>query len=346
MKIATDEEIALQEAERLEDALEFTYLPLDRIVVKEQIRQETNTNTESFTGLMESIKAKGVLEPVLVARQQDDTFNLLVGERRFKACRMLGLATIPARIVKQADTKADVITLQLIENLEREDLNPIDEANAYLEFLRTKIGAIDATGIINLITTYLRDPSRVEKAFGDNFDVISKITGKSTRSTANLFSLLTLPTPFQIAVRDGQIGISQGYIFAANLNNPQLYQILDAILKKPVTNEELKKLLDKAASGSQVTPRAPFTGFYSNIKTVRTAFEKGKAAYTQQDMEKLVAELDAFSALLKGEIEKKAAEAAEQQPAKALKASSGTGKKAVVGEVAATKKEAKKKTTK
>jgi len=257
---------------------------------------------------MESIRAKGVLEPLLVARQADGTFRLIVGERRFRACQMLNLPTVPVRIVDQAATKADVITLQLIENLERENLDPIDEANAYLEFFRTKIGAIDETGIINLIILYQREPGRVQSAFADNFAAISKITGKSIKSMQNLFSLLTLPLPFQAAVKAGKIGLSQGYLFAASLDNPKLYEIFEAILKTPVTYDELKKLLDKAASSNdQTTPRAPFSGFYSNIKTVRAAFEKGKAAYTRQDMEKLVSELDAFSTLLKEQIQKQTA---------------------------------------
>ena len=126
-----------------------------------------------------------------------------------------------------------------------------------------------------------------------------------------LLSLLTLPRPFQAAVKEGKIGLTLGYLFAENLDNPKLYEIFDAILKKPVTYDELKKLLDQAAGkGKQTTPKVPFAGFYSNIKTVRTAFEKGKAAFNQQDMEKLVTELEAFCALVKEQAQKLAAEAA------------------------------------
>jgi hypothetical protein len=66
--------------------------------------------------------------------------------RRNAGPKSLPLWLIPPRIVNQVDTKGNVITLQLIENLGREDLAPIDEANAYLEFFRTKIGAVDAAG--------------------------------------------------------------------------------------------------------------------------------------------------------------------------------------------------------
>ena len=328
MKIATDEEIALQEAERQEEALEFTYLPLDHITIAAQIRQEINTNAESFLGLMESIKARGVLEPVLVSRQQDGAFRLLVGERRFKACQVLGLTTIPARIVKQADTKADVITLQLIENLERENLDPIDEANAYLEFFRARIGACTATDIINMIMNYERDPERLKNDFTENFSVISKSTGKTNRSMQNLFSLLTLPTPFQAAVKEGKIGLSQGYLFAANLDldDRKLYEIFQSILEKPVTYDELKKLLDSARKGRKPVPKPAFSGFYSNIKAARTAFEKGKAAFTQQDVEKLSTELKAFCALLDEQAQKLAAEAAAKAATETQKLSSAATK--------------------
>jgi len=128
-----------------------------------------------------------------------------------------------------------------------------------------------------------------------------------------LCSLLTLPRPFQAAVKEGKIGISQGYLFAAHLDNPQLYKIFDAILKRPVTYEELKKLLDKAAgTGKKTRPKAPFSGFYTNIKAVRTAFEKGKTAFAQQDLEKLVIELKAFGSLVEEQAQKQPAEAAGQ----------------------------------
>jgi ParB family transcriptional regulator, chromosome partitioning protein len=308
MKIATEEEIAAEEAKKKEQAIEFIHLPLNQIVAAGQIRHDINMNSESFTGLMESIRDRGVLEPLLVARQDDGNFLLIVGERRFRACQKLNLPTVPVRIVGRAATKEDIITLQLIENLDRENLDPIDEANAYLEFLRTKTGAIGPAGIISLIMTYDRDPERVEKAFAANFAAISKITGKSTRSMINMFSLLTLPTPFQAALREGKIGLSQGYLFAANPDNPKLYEIFDAILKKPVTYLELKKLLDKAAGkGKKTRPRVPFSGFYSNIKTVRTAFEKGKAAFSQQDLEKLATELETFCAMIKEQARKQTA---------------------------------------
>jgi len=163
--------------------------------------------------------------------------------------------------------------------------------------------------------SYARDPERVDKAFVENFAAISGITGKSTRSMTNLFSLLTLPLPFQAAIREGKIGVSQGYIFAAHLENPQLYAIFNAVLKKAVTNDELTKLLVKAESEEKPKPRITFLGFYSQIKTVRTAFEKGTASFTPQDIEKLVTELKAFCTLLEEQAGKQGVDAAAKAAA-------------------------------
>jgi ParB-like chromosome segregation protein Spo0J len=219
---------------------------------------------------------------------------------------MLNMETIPARIVGQADTKSDVITLQLIENLGRENLNPIDEANAYVEFLRTKIGAIDVDGIISLIITYERDPARVETDFAANFAAVTRLTGKSSRSTTYLLSLLKLPPDIRDAVKDGTIGLSQGYLFAANLKNPQLMEIFKAVMKKPVTYEALKRLLE-AAPKTEDTPTLPkpaFAGLYAQIRTVKTAVAEGKAAVEKEDIEQLIAELEALCTLLKEQARK------------------------------------------
>ena len=301
MQITPPEDAARKEATINETPGEFTYLPIDKIIVNQQIRQTIDTNSEAFTSLMESIREKGILEPPLVAAWPDvGKYLLIAGGRRIRAGQMLGMQTIPVRIVDQTVTKADIITLQLIENLNRENLDPIDEANAYLEFFCAKVGATDVEQMISQIITYERDPERLKNDFAANFAAIISITGKSTKSMFNLFSLLRLPPPIRAALKDGRIGVTQGYLFAANLKNPQLIEIFEAVLKKPVTYEALKKLLEATAEtdGAKAV-KVPFSEVYSHIKTIKTAFEKGSAAYAKQDIENLISELEAFCALLK-----------------------------------------------
>ena len=124
-----------------------------------------------------------------------------------------------------------------------EDLDPIDEAKAYQEFFRTTLGPTDAASIISLIMTLDRDPSRVENEFAASLAAISNITGKSNRSMRYLLSLLTLPTPFQTAIKEGKIGRTQGYLLADNLDldNRKFYEIFQSSLEQPVTYDDLKK---------------------------------------------------------------------------------------------------------
>jgi ParB family chromosome partitioning protein len=195
---------------------EFIHLPLSRIIVEEQIRTGIDMKGESFQALMESIRQKGVLEPVLVTRR-DGRFLLISGERRFLACRQLGLETIPSRVLDAVVSRDEILAIQLIENLQRENLNPIDEANAYFAYLKGSQTGMELDGIINTIMNYARDPERVKSEFTAKFAVIGEYSGKSITSIRNMLFLLRLPGEIQQAIREGKIGLSQGYLFAEPL---------------------------------------------------------------------------------------------------------------------------------
>ncbi|MCX5812989.1 MAG: ParB/RepB/Spo0J family partition protein, partial [Proteobacteria bacterium] len=107
---------------------EFLYIPVANIVVLEQVRSNINVETDSFKSLMQSIKDKGVLEPLIVTGQEDGTYLLICGERRLVAARQLGLESVPVRVIEAGKELGETIALQLTENLQREDLNPIDQA--------------------------------------------------------------------------------------------------------------------------------------------------------------------------------------------------------------------------
>ncbi len=119
------------------ESQEFLYLPLGSIIVEEQIRSTVNTESESFNALVSSINDKGVLEPILVT-QKDGNYLLLCGERRYLAAQKLKLETIPARIVNTITQKDEILAMQLTENLQREDLNPIDQAKGILAYIQAK----------------------------------------------------------------------------------------------------------------------------------------------------------------------------------------------------------------
>ncbi|MCX5806980.1 MAG: ParB/RepB/Spo0J family partition protein, partial [Proteobacteria bacterium] len=169
---------------------EFLYLPLGSIIVEEQIRSAVDTTSESFKALMSSIKDKGVLEPVLVT-QKDDKYLLLCGERRYLAAQKLGMETIPARIVNTVTQKDEILAIQLTENLQREDLNPIDQANGILAYIQAKHPdkGYNLDGVMSVLVVYERRQEDLPQEIRETISQISEIVGKSTRTLFNTISL-------------------------------------------------------------------------------------------------------------------------------------------------------------
>jgi ParB family chromosome partitioning protein len=134
----------------------------------------------ALTELAENIAQNGVLSPLWVRRMPSGSYQIIAGERRWRASRMAGLTTVPVRIFDADDRRAT--ELSLIENLQREDLNPVEIAEGY-------------------------------KALMDNFDLtqeeISREVGRSRPAIANALRLLTLPVPVLDMVRGGRL--SEGH---------------------------------------------------------------------------------------------------------------------------------------
>ncbi|HXZ83671.1 MAG TPA: ParB/RepB/Spo0J family partition protein [Acidimicrobiales bacterium] len=131
---------------------------------------------EALASLVDSIRAVGVLQPVLVREAGDEEYELIAGERRCRAARRAGLLAIPA-LIQVAD---DALSLEqaLVENLHREDLNPLDEAAAYQQLIED---------------------------FHLTHDSIAHRVGKSRAAISNALRLFQLPPAVQRLIRDGQL---------------------------------------------------------------------------------------------------------------------------------------------
>jgi hypothetical protein len=142
----------------------FFEIPLELIVVEGQIRSRIDQEGEDFLAHVEPIRERGVLEPIIVT-PRDGKYLLIFGERRLLACRKLGLPTIPARVIDAVTAKDEILALQLTENLQRADLDPIDTANAMVAYFQARQGqeGLDVDGIINTMILLEREPARVKK---------------------------------------------------------------------------------------------------------------------------------------------------------------------------------------
>ena len=138
-------------------------------------------NKEALEELARSIEENGLLQPILVREYAGGRYQIIAGERRFRACKIAGISEIPAIILDRDDRK--VAEIALIENLQREDLNPIEEAMAF-------------------------------KALADDYGLtqeeVSERVGKSRSAIANAIRLLDLPAPILDMVASGEISAGHG----------------------------------------------------------------------------------------------------------------------------------------
>jgi len=146
---------------------------------------------EALKELADSIKSKGVIQPVLLRKKPDGGYEIIAGERRYRAARLAGLKKVPA-LVKDA-TPGEVLELALIENIQREDLNPVETAEAY---------------------------GRLIKEFGLSQEQMAERVGKERSTVANYLRLLALPGDIKRDIAEG--ALSMGHAKAIlSLDSPQ-----------------------------------------------------------------------------------------------------------------------------
>lgn len=151
--------------------------------------------------LVNSIKEHGVLQPVVVTMKPDGRFELIVGERRLRASKIAGLETIPA-IVRSA-TEQQKMELALIENVQRSDLNPIEEARAYI---------------------------RLMEEFGMTQDDVGRRVGKSRPQVANTIRLLQLPEQIRHALEERRISTSNARTLLSLPTEEERLRMFDSLL--------------------------------------------------------------------------------------------------------------------
>jgi ParB family chromosome partitioning protein len=175
-------------------------------------------STEALADLVLSIKEKGVLQPLLVRNNPKKIggYELIAGERRFRASKMAGLKEIPA-IIKDFSDK-DALEVALIENLQREDLNPLEEAEAY---------------------------KRLLEEFKYTQEELSKVIGKSRSHLANMMRLIDLPDEIKGMVEKKELTVGHA---RALLTAKNPVELATEVLKKGYSVRQTEKLASKKAT--------------------------------------------------------------------------------------------------
>lgn len=180
---------------------------------------------EALSELAASIGEHGIIQPLVVRPIADGGYQLIAGERRWRAARIAGLNEVP--VVIREITDSELLELALVENLQREDLNPIEEAQ----------------GLSLLMETYEMTQEQAAKR-----------VGKSRPAVANAVRLLLLPPSVVDMVREGKISAGHARALLALSDNEKIKELADRIIKKGMSvrdTERLVKFMIKEAKGKK-----------------------------------------------------------------------------------------------
>ena len=210
---------ALFDDNSMEDAKSAVKLKLTEIEPnRDQPRK--SFDEEALEELANSIATHGVLQPLLVRPLPDGGYRLVAGERRWRASRMAGLTEVPVVIREMSDSEE--MELALVENLQREDLNPIEEAQ----------------GLSLLMETY-----------GLTQEQAAKRVGKSRPAVANSMRLLSLPQEVLALVERGELSAGHARTILALENDEQIVALANEIIKKKLSVRETERAVKALLKG-------------------------------------------------------------------------------------------------
>ena len=176
-------------------------------------------NEEALAQLADSIRTHGIIQPLLVRPKANGSYQLIAGERRWRAARMAGLSEVPVVIREMENSEA--AELSLIENLQREDLNPMEEALGYQELM---------------------------EQYGMTQEQVAQRMGTSRSAVANALRLSGLPQEVQKMVRNGSLSAGHARSILAFGTEERMNAAAEETIKKGLTVRELERLAKKADS--------------------------------------------------------------------------------------------------
>ncbi|MBU0985848.1 MAG: ParB/RepB/Spo0J family partition protein [Proteobacteria bacterium] len=181
---------------------------------------------DDMEGLARSIKEQGVIQPLLVRKHQNG-YELVAGERRLRAAKRAGLSQVPVIVRSVSDT--ELLEMSIVENVQREDLNPLEEAEAYYQ----------------LITT-----------FNLTQDQAAERVGKSRSAIANFLRLRQLPEPIKASVADGTLSMGHARALLGAETSAQQHAGWRAVVAKGLSVRETERLIKRLKTEKKKTEKS------------------------------------------------------------------------------------------
>lgn len=198
-------------------------VPIDSIVPN-RLQPRTVFDEEKIRELSDSIREQGVIQPLIVSPKGNGRYELIAGERRLRASRLAGLEQVPV-VIKEVDDES-LLELSIIENIQREDLNAIEEARAYQELIQQ---------------------------FGCTQDDVAKKVGKSRTAVTNSLRLLTLPHIIQEDISSGRYSAGHARALLAIESLHDRLKFRERLIRETPTVRDVEKMVQSFVSGGRKT---------------------------------------------------------------------------------------------
>jgi ParB family chromosome partitioning protein len=273
-----------------------TTLPLTEISLSSS-QPRRYFDPDKHQQLVASVKRDGILQPLLV-RPKDDGYELVAGERRYRAAQQLALTEVPVTVREISDTEAR--QLALVENLQREDLNPIDETEGILALLEMRLER-EREEVIALLNKL----SKVGRGLADNdirpeeseaineiFASVGRLTSESFR--VNRLPLLNLPQNVLDALRFGKIEYTKAKALAQLKDDDALAELLEEAIEQGLSLNQIRQRV--TAMKAPVTEEAPLAeDIQKRVAKVGRLSKRSEALedpQTRQKVDKLLGQLE------------------------------------------------------
>lgn len=197
------------------------HLRIDAIVPN-RYQPRQSFSSQELAELTTSLKQSGLLQPILVRRKGDGIYELISGERRWRAAKEAGLETIQAVIRNCGDDEA--VVLALVENLQRADLNPMEVARAY---------------------------HRMMNEFGLTQDIIARRVGCDRSSIANVVRLINLPSEVQQLIESNQLSMGHAKVILGLPGQREQLRVAQLVISKALSVRGTEKLIESSLTGKK-----------------------------------------------------------------------------------------------
>lgn len=220
--------------QKTEQPVAVTSLPLAELTPN-RFQPRTRFSEEALAELAESIRAQGLVQPIVVTLEADGAYSIIAGERRWRAARLAGLESVPV-VVREALSDQDRLELALVENLQRSDLNALEEAEAY---------------------------QALQEKFGLSQEQVASRVGKGRPTVTNSLRLLKLPEPVKLLLREGRLSAGQARPLLALSSSEAQERLAERAVEEQLSARELEKLVslpelpEATAKGPAKAPELP-----------------------------------------------------------------------------------------